>query len=59
MAYFYLYPTLAQLLNTTPETFLDLLEDEALGELLEQVEDDETFSREDALQIYRTYQTKA
>lgn len=50
--------TLAQLLNTTPETFLDLLEDEALGELLEQVEDDETFSREDALQIYRTYQTK-
>jgi hypothetical protein len=46
--------TLAQLLNTQPEILLDWLEDEALGELIEEVDDDEWFEEEDGKGFYRS-----
>jgi hypothetical protein len=39
--------TLARILNTTPGTLLELIEDYALGQLIEEVEDDELFEDEE------------
>lgn len=47
--------TLAQLLNTTPETLLELFEDYALGQLLEEVADEEWFEGHEAEQLYQHY----
>jgi len=46
--------TLAQLLNTQPEVLLDWLEDEALGELIEEVDDDEWFEEQDGKEFYQS-----
>ena len=46
--------TLAQLLNTQPEILMDWLEDRALGQLMEEVDDDEWFEGEAGLAFYRS-----
>jgi hypothetical protein len=46
--------TLAQLLNTKPEVLLDWLEDEALAELIEEVEEDEWFEGQESQLVYQT-----
>ncbi|MCB9101143.1 MAG: hypothetical protein H6632_16515 [Anaerolineales bacterium] len=47
--------TLAKLLNTSPEILLELLEDYALGQFLDDVEADEFFEAEAGSQIYQSY----
>jgi len=44
--------TLAKLLNTTPETLVDWVEDEALSELIEELDEDEYFEGEEARKVY-------
>jgi hypothetical protein len=44
--------TLAELLNTSPETLLNWLEDEAFSDLIEDVDDDEYFEGEEARTAY-------
>jgi hypothetical protein len=46
--------TLAQLLNTKAEVLLDWLEDEALAELIEEVEDDEWFEGQESQSVYQS-----
>jgi hypothetical protein len=46
--------TLANLLNTTPEELLEWLEDEALAELMDDVEDDEWYEGDAGQQAYQT-----
>lgn len=46
--------TLAQLLNTKAEILLDWLEDEALAELIEEVDDDEWIEGEEGQSIYQS-----
>jgi hypothetical protein len=45
--------TLAQLLNTSPEILLNWLEDAALVELIEEVDGDEWFDREEGQAVYQ------
>ena len=45
--------TLAQLLNTQPETLLAWLEDEALAELIEEVDEDEWFEGQEGQSVYQ------
>jgi hypothetical protein len=45
--------TLANLLNTTPEKLMEWLEDEALGELMDEVEEDEWYEGDAGQQAYR------
>jgi len=47
--------TLARLLDTTPQALLELLEDYALGQMIEEVEDDEYFEGQDGWRIYQTH----
>ncbi len=47
--------TLARLLDTTPQALLELLEDYALGQMLEEVEDDEYFEPQDGWQVYQAH----
>ena len=44
--------TLASLLNTTPDALIELMEDQALGELLDEVDEDEWLEGEQARQFY-------
>ncbi|MBD2232365.1 hypothetical protein [Phormidium tenue] len=46
--------TLAQLLNTQPEILMDWLEDEALGQLIEEVDDDEWLEGEAGQAFYQS-----
>lgn len=50
--------TLARLLNTTPQVLLGVLEDHALGQMMEEVADDECFEAEEGWQVYQTYLTE-
>jgi hypothetical protein len=47
--------TLARLLNTTPDALLELIEDYALGQMIEEVADDELFEAEEGWQVYQSY----
>lgn len=47
--------TLAQLLDTSSEELLELIEDYALGEMMAAVEDDEVFQGEASLAVYHSY----
>jgi hypothetical protein len=47
--------TLADLLNTSTGALLELMEDYALGELIEEVEGDELFEGEAGRQVYQSY----
>jgi hypothetical protein len=47
--------TLAQLLNTTPRVLLEMLEDDALGLLMDEVADDEQLEGEAAWAAYQQY----
>jgi hypothetical protein len=51
--------TLARLLDTTPGDLLELLEDYALGQLLEEVEEDEWFESQTGQQVYQGYLAEA
>lgn len=46
---------LAQILNTTPDTLLEFLEDYALGQMLKEVKNDEWFEGEEGKQVYSSY----
>lgn len=46
--------TLAHLLNTTPEILMDWLEDEALAELIEEVDEDEWFEGDEGRRVYES-----
>ena len=50
--------TLAELLNTSPETLLELMEDYVLGEMIEEVEGDELFEGEEGRRVYQSYLAK-
>ncbi|MGB3308250.1 MAG: hypothetical protein WBG32_02510 [Nodosilinea sp.] len=50
--------TLAQLLNTQPEILMDWLEDEALGQLMEEVDDDEWLEGEVGQAFYHSVLAK-
>ena len=47
--------TLAKLLNTSPEVLLDFLEDYALGELMDEVGEDEFVEGDEAREVYQAY----
>ncbi|MFH7244588.1 MAG: hypothetical protein ACHWZW_17265 [Spirulina sp.] len=47
--------TLADLLNTTPQTLLDWMEDEAFADLIEAVEGDEFYEKAEGMEIYRAF----
>jgi len=47
--------TLAGLLNTSPADLLELMEDYALGEMIEEVEGDELFEGQEGWQVYQGY----
>ncbi|MCB0192581.1 MAG: hypothetical protein KDJ65_11610 [Anaerolineae bacterium] len=47
--------TLAKLLDTSPEILLELLEDHALGQQLDEIDTDEFFEAEAGAQIYQSY----
>jgi len=51
--------TLAELLNTSPAILLEFLEDYALGELMDSVDDDNYFEGEEALNLYQAYVKEA
>jgi hypothetical protein len=51
--------TLARLLDTTPETLLELVEDYVLGRMIEGVEGDEWFEGQEGWQVYQTYLAEA
>lgn len=46
--------TLANLLNTTPETLMEWLEDDALAELIDEVEEDEWFEGQAGKHFYQS-----
>ena len=45
--------TLAKLLDTTPETLLEFIEDYALAQSIEEVEEDEFFDEEEGRKAYQ------
>ena len=47
--------TLAQILSTTPQILLEIIEDYHLGQLMEEVTHDETFDEQAGWQVYQTY----
>ncbi len=51
--------TLARLLNTTPETLLEFLEDYALGQRMLEVANDEVLTAAEARAVYQTYRDEA
>jgi hypothetical protein len=51
--------TLAQLLNTTPQVLLELIEDYMLGSLMNEVEDDDFFEGEASWQEYQKHLIEA
>ena len=51
--------TLARLLNTTPETLLEFLEDYSLGQRMLEVADDEVLTAAEARAVYQTYRDEA
>ncbi len=51
--------TLAEILNTTPATLLDTLEDYELGRLIESVDDDDFFDADEGQKIYQQYLAEA
>lgn len=51
--------TLGGLLNTSPGDLLWLMEDYALGEMIEEVEGDELFEGQEGWQVYQSYLTEA
>lgn len=51
--------TLAGLLNTSPGELLELMEDYALGEMIEEVEGDEFFEGQEGWQVYQGYLAEA
>ncbi|MGB3491370.1 MAG: hypothetical protein WBA57_01490 [Elainellaceae cyanobacterium] len=46
--------TLAYLLNTTPEVLMDWLEDEALAEMIEEVDGDECYEGDEGRRVYES-----
>ena len=46
--------TMAQLLNTQPEILMNWLEDEALGQLIEEVDEDEWLGEEEGQAFYQS-----
>ncbi len=44
--------TLAALLNTTPDALIELMEDQAFGEILDEVKDDKCLEGAEARQFY-------
>ncbi|MGG6241803.1 hypothetical protein ACQ4N7_24525 [Nodosilinea sp. AN01ver1] len=50
--------TLAQLLNTQPEVLMDWLEDQALGQLMEEVDDDDWLDEEAGKAFYQSVLAK-
>jgi len=51
--------TLARMLNTTPDTLLEFIEDYALGRLIEEVENDEWFEGAEGREVYSRYLAEA
>ena len=51
--------TLARLLDTTPEVLLELVEDYVLGQMIEEVEDDEWFEGQEGREVYQGYLAEA
>lgn len=51
--------TLAGLLNTSRGALLELMEDYALGEMIEEVEGDELFEGQEGWQVYQSYLVEA
>jgi len=51
--------TLARLLNASPETLLEFIEDYVLGQMIEEVEDDEWFEGQEGWQAYQAYLAEA
>ena len=51
--------TLAKLLNTSPEMLLEFLEDYALGELMDEVGEDEFVEEGEARDVYQTHVAEA
>jgi len=51
--------TLARLLDTTPEVLLELVEDYVLGQMIEEVEDDEWFEGQEGREVYQVYLAEA
>jgi len=51
--------TLAQLLNTSPVTLLEFVEDYVLGQMIEEVEEDEWFEGQEGWQVYQSYLAEA
>ncbi len=47
--------TLAQLLNTTPASLIMVLEDDILGQMMDEGDDDEWFEGEEAVRVYQSY----
>jgi hypothetical protein len=47
--------TLANLLNTTPEMLMNWLEDDALADLIEEVDEDEWFEGEAGKKVYESF----
>ena len=45
---------MAQLLNTQPEILMNWLEDEALGQLIEEVDEDEWLGEEEGQAFYQS-----
>jgi len=51
--------TLARLLGTTPGDLLEFVEDYVLGEMIEEVEDDEWFEGQEGWEVYQDYLAEA
>ncbi len=51
--------TLARLLDTTPDTLLEFIEDYVLGQMLEEVEDDEWLEGQEGREAYQNYMAEA
>ena len=51
--------TLAQLLNTTPQVLLELIEDYMLGSLMNEIEDDDLFEGKASWTEYQKHLTEA
>jgi hypothetical protein len=47
--------TLAQMLNTTPRVLLEIIEDDALGYLIDEIAEEDTLEGEDARAYYQSY----
>lgn len=51
--------TLARLLDTAPEVLLEHVEDYVLGQMIEEVEDDEWFEGQEGREVYQGYLVEA